>query len=401
MLLVACTPAPTPPPASGLAVSAQETLNAFSEALQAKDRATFQTQLSSQDGTFAVFADRLFDNVSRLPLTALRFHAVGQPTPLAGPRRAVLGPTAWDQPVSITWRLAGDQGAAEHRVRLTFRSESDAAKLAGAPAEASTDGRPGRVAEPIWWRQPVTAHRSSRVTLVSAAAGDDARWFRRADLAAAAVRARLPERLRRGWSGGLVVERPASQHHLEQVVGATPGSHAGIAAVAWPEGPDPQRAATRILLNPALARRLDDEAAAVLLTHEAVHVATRSAASAAPSWLTEGYADYLAYSAHPARAPDAERDLLRAVRADGPPTSLPPDSAFFPTAPRLGQTYAEAWTLCRFIATRHSPARLARLYEEADRGANLDAAIRSTLDQEPAELLAEWQRHLRDRAARS
>ena len=320
---------------------------------------------------------------------------------MAGQRRALLGPTAWDQPISVSWRLAGDQGGAEHTVRLTFRSERDAARVAGAPAEVSTDGSPGQVAEPIWWRQPVTAHRSNRVTLVDAAAGDDARWLREADLAAAAVRARLPGPLRRGWSGGLVVERPASQHHLEQVLGARPGSHAGIAAVAWPEGPDPRRAAVRILLNPALARRLDDEAAAVLLTHEAVHVATRSAASAAPSWLTEGYADYLAYSAHPARTSEAERDLLRVVRANGPPASLPPDSAFVPTAPRLGQTYAEAWTLCRFIATRHSPARLARLYEQADRGADPDAAIRSTLNQEPAELLAEWQRDLRDRSARS
>ena len=53
----------------------------------------------------------------------------------------------------------------------------------------------------------------------------------------------------------------------------------------------------------------------MLLTHEVVHVATRSFASAAPTWLVEGFADQIAYDAYPDHPPAALRPLRDAVRA--------------------------------------------------------------------------------------
>jgi hypothetical protein len=134
---------------------------------------------------------------------------------------------------------------------------------------------------------------------------------------------------------------------------------------------------------------------AVLLAHEATHVATRSVDSPAPVWAVEGYADYVAYEAYPRARNQAVAPLLAQIRKHGEPTGLPSDASFRASASELGLTYAKAWLACRYVAETQSPRQLDQLYVELDRGRTLDQATHAVLNQSAEDFVAGWRRYLR------
>lgn len=393
LLSVGCdraAPAPTPPTLGGDPAT-QATLDALAAAVLRADHGAFAAATDFVDPAFVPLAERLY-GLSRLPLTELRLRLRGPRTALGPERRAALGAQAWSQQVTVRWRLADDRGPAEHALDLAFRSEAGRTRLAGAGAPRD------QVAVPLWWQQDVTLRRTDRVTVLAPDAVLAAAWLARGRAAVAAVAGRLPTGLAAGWPRSLVIEVPTTRQGFERVLGVPPGGYAAIAAVTWPEGPDPADAALRVVVNPALAARLDATSVAVLLAHEVVHVASRSASSGAPLWLVEGYADYLAYAAYPAAEPAAARELLAYVRASGAPRTLPTDADFRPDSAALARHYAVAWSVCRFVATDASPAALGRFYRLADARAGLDAAARAALGSDVSTLTARWRRDLAARA---
>ncbi len=222
-------------------------------------------------------------------------------------------------------------------------------------------------------------------------------WLDRATAAAAAVRQRVSAGPAAGWDGRLVVEVPASRSAFEAVLGAEPGSYADIAAVALREGPDAD-AALRVLVNPAVTRALAPVGVAVVLTHETVHVATRSPGSPAPTWIVEGLADEVALATHPEAATGVADPLLQRVRSRGAPTELPGDDAFLAGADDLAVSYAAAWTACRYVTDTWSAEDLQRLYTALDGGQDLDGALQATLGTDEAGLTAGWRAALEQQA---
>jgi hypothetical protein len=260
---------------------------------------------------------------------------------------------------------------------------------------AAVTDRPATAAPlPIWWSEPVVAKRSGKATaLVSATLGTPSRW---ADAGAAAATT-IADQVRRvapTWSGGLVIEVPGSRRLFEQTLGVKAGSYAQIAAVTSAEGPNPASAALRIVVNPAAAGRLTDLGLAILLAHEATHVATRSVDSPAPAWAVEGFADYVAYQAYPKASKDAIAPLLANVRKRGEPTSLPSDASFRASASGLGLTYGKAWLACRYVADTFSPRQLDQLYVELDHGRSLEQATQAVLNESAEEFVAGWRTYL-------
>ena len=392
-LLIGCTTSPGSPPVPAATVSsrtaAQSTLTAMGTAIRDHDRAGYERQISTRDPAFAATADRVYDNLVALPLSQLTFEVQPADSPLTAPRRALLGPQAFAQQVVVTWRVQGDLGPAEHLLWLTFLPGSAGAQVAG-----SSDAPKDRTAQPLWLVERVTASRTGRTTVLAAAGQSVPVWIRRGDAASSAVAHRLGAAVADHWVGDLVLELPSTRQAFEQVLGVAPGSYASIAAVAWPEGPDPATSAIRVVVNPALAAELDTQGMAILLTHEVVHVATRSAASRAPTWLVEGMADFVAYDAHPATAPAAAAALRRQVSAHGAPAALPRDDQFAPTAPDLALRYAEAWLACRFLAERYSADRLDRFYAAVSSGTDVDRALRSEFGSSVADFTRSWRSYL-------
>lgn len=316
--------------------------------------------------------------------------------PLAASRQQLLGPHAWSQAASLSWQLSDDAQPAQHTVWLTFLARDGRVEVAGTiDAPAGSDQQ----RKPIWWLAPVTSARPAAGTVLVGAGQSPTDWARAAERAAEAVTRHLPNTARDSPASNLVVEVPATTADFEAVVGADPGSYTEVAAVTLSEGPTP-RAALRVVVNPAAARRLSADGLAVTLAHEAVHVATHSPESAAPTWAVEGLADYVALSAYPDARAAVAKPLLAEVRRVGAPTALPADADFAATASRLDLAYAQAWSVCRYLAETTSPAQLGRLYRELDRGRTLDQAADDVLQTSASRLTAGWRSWLQAQADR-
>jgi hypothetical protein len=344
--------------------------------------------VSVRDPSFADRARQLYTNLAGLPLDVLelRLQPLAQGLPAA--RRKLLGPDAWRQPASVRWRLAAETRSAEHTVWLTFAVQD------GRPLLAGTSDRPGDQPAPVplWWTGPVTAVQVQSASVLLGAGQPTAAWSSRVRAAVAEVRRRVTAGSAMGWAGAVVVEVPATRSDFEAVLGSSDGRYASIAAVTVAEGP--AAAAVRIVVNPEVTRRLAPTGVAIVLLHEVVHVATRSAESPAPSWVVEGLADYVALRAYPSAGAGAAEPLLRQVRTDGAPTRLPADDRFRAGAADLAAGYAEAWLACRYIAETYSPSGLQRLYTALDRGVGLDQATQDELGTSTAALTVGWRRYL-------
>lgn len=400
-LLCSCSspssPAPSPveSAASSRSRTAQSSLDAMATALRLRSRPSFDRTISARDPAFATSADRIYRNLTSLPLVSLTLRLGTRRSEPPASKRAVLGPNAFVQQVAVTWRLAGDVGPAEHVLWVTFAPDGPTTTIAG-----TGDGPADRNAQPIWLLEATDVVEVGSTTVLTGPGRESGRWAKAGSSAAAAVRRRLHSGLGARWNGRLVVEMPSTRRMFDQVLGVTPGSYAQIAAVAWPEGPEPATAALRIVVNPDLSARLNEQGLDVLLTHEATHVATRSAASPAPTWLVEGFADYVAYDAFPGTARLASAALLARITSHGAPSRLPSDADFSPGAADLASSYAQSWLACRYLASRFSAAALGRFYLQVDSGRSVAEALQSVFGINERAFTASWASSLRS-AARS
>jgi hypothetical protein len=167
------------------------------------------------------------------------------------------------------------------------------------------------------------------------------------------------------WARRVVVLVPSTQHELSQVVDDY-GDLDHIAAVATaevqthPGHPDP--VGDRVGINPDNWPKLSPLGRHIVLTHELTHVATRSVTGAAmPTWLAEGFADYVGYLGSGIPTSFAAQELAADVRAGHVPSSLPSDNQFDGDNKHLSQAYEGAWLACRLIAERGQSA-LVRFY---------------------------------------
>ena len=399
LTLLGCSAAavvPVPPPVATRSAAPESsrlnlvraTVDAWLKAARTGDRVGFDRLISDRDPSFGDRARLLYGNLSALPLTWLQMRMDPTVFGLSDARRRLLGPSAWVQRGTISWRLSGDAAEVEHQVSLTFLETSGEVKIAGTIDEPP-DSVPAQ--QPSWWLGPVTASESDGVTVVAGSGQVLDRWTKLAKDALADVREELPAGLGTSWNDRVVIEVPATERNFTSVLGKPAGSYASIAAVTHPAGTTGD--AIRIVVNPKAAQLNSSDLQSVL-EHEMVHVATRSPNSPAPIWAEEGLAEWVSLRAHPDQRSEGTDELLARVRGDGAPNSLPSDRQFQAGARNLQVAYAEAWLACRYIADQYSEAQLARFYGELDRGSSVDQASRSTLQLSEAALTAGWRAYL-------
>ena len=209
----------------------------------------------------------------------------------------------------------------------------------------------------------------------------------------------------RGWSRKVVVLVPSTQRELADIV----DDHEDLSQIAalasaevttCPAAPNP--VGGRIAINPHNWPTLSSLGRRVVLTHELTHVATRADTnSCMPTWLIEGFADYIGYQQVPSlplRVIDSE--LAADVRAGRVPTSLPPSRDFDGASKRLAQAYEGGFLACRLIASMVGQRGLVRFYtavgtSHATPVHAMAAAMRSILHLTPAQFTKRWQQYLR------
>jgi hypothetical protein len=297
------------------------------------------------------------------------------------------GRGAWAAAVDIGYRIPGyDPSATRMETSFVFDTVDGQARI------AAVGGHGARA--PSWLLGPLSVVRTSR-TLVLATDRFDARTF--GPLARHAVSD--VEKVLTRWRGPLVVEVPASEQQLDSMLHAPQRQYANIAAVTTTvNGTVVPGTPVHVFVNPSVWATLKPKGAQVVLSHEATHVATKAAFADMPTWLLEGFADYVALDHAGVGVQVAAKQILARIRKDGPPRHLPSASDLSPTANGLGATYEEAWLACRFIAQRYGERQLVRFYFAVDASHSTALAFRTVLGTTQPAFVHAWRVDLRSLA---
>ena len=376
---------PKPPGASESAreSSAQTTLNELVRALEARDRAAAAalgtTQAREQLQDMAV-------NAEALDLADLSLRLVDSDVALTPEERERFGAAAWGGTAELSYRL-GEWDAQPTRLetRLVFASSN------GRDLVAQVGGGDDRT--PLWTTGRVAVASSGRALVV--ARHDDGR--RVLDLARQALSdvARVLPR----WRGNLVVEVPGSEEQLDRALAAPDGRYDNIAAVTTTvDGSLVPGSPVHVFLNPQVFDDLGPRGAQVVMSHETTHVATDATFAQLPTWLLEGFADYVALAHAGIPVATAASQILARIRKEGPPDHLPTTAELDPSAPGLGATYEEAWLAARFIAREYGEPKLVTFYRRVSGGDPVDRAFRTVLGTTQASFVERWRADLRDLA---
>jgi hypothetical protein len=321
-------------------------------------------------------------NAAKLGITDFSARYVAADSSAAG---AVAADGSWTADVALSWRFAGDPATASEEVLTRFAPSGSGVAVTGFAGD-------GGHRVPLWLTGPLTVRRTPDVTVAVAGADSSAeadRYRTLATRAVATVRRVVP------WpKPHLVLDVPADEGTLEQMMGAAPGSYHGVAAVTTSvdgsaSGP------VHVFVNPQVIGGLNSQGAQIVLSHEATHDATGVASNTTlPEWLLEGFADYVALRDVDLPLSTTASQVLAEVRTDGPPSHLPGPAEFNAQAEDFGAEYEAAWLACRLLAQRGGEQSLVHLYDEVKAGAAVGKAMRRDFGFGVAAFTRDWQRQL-------
>ncbi|MDP9241191.1 MAG: hypothetical protein M3O55_11255, partial [Actinomycetota bacterium] len=341
---------------------------------------------------------RLFDNLSAVPLGAWSYlvdpaHEMSQ----AGSRLARYHAPVWAPHVSLTYRLADfDRRATSQRQYFTFVRRAVTWYIG---ADDDFDDSGARTTRSLWDFGPVMVSRTA-TALVLGHPGSRESIRTISQVATAAVPG-VTAVWGSDWDGKVVVLVPDTQAELSRII-ADGTDLSQIAAVATTQlaGSSGSPAADRVIVNPPNFAKLGSLGRQVVLRHEITHVATRQATSGStPTWLAEGFADYIGYLGSGVPVLSAGRELAVDVRAGRLSATLPTNADFGGTNARLPQVYEMSWLACRLIAVSVGPAGLVRFYRTVGGGAGVsgsgvDEALRAQLHMSLAQFTVRWRAYV-------
>jgi hypothetical protein len=372
---------------AGLAsVSASQGRAGLASASTSRGRVGLDPASTARIARFRTAQEQFFDRVRTLRPVVWSYR-VAKGDPLPAGRRAALGGTAWRADVHLVYQLTAGGPRVDRQQSLTVVRSGGTWLLAD-----DTDGPTGRDV----WDLGAIAHAGSDRCLV---VGAQARRVQIAQLASECGRsaAVVDTAWGRSWPRRTVLTVPADLDQLAVLLGRTDGSAggspegsaggsaggttkgsaggssdatadtAGLARTAAVTIGPSGAAADGVLINGTAFDDLSAIGRRVVLTHELVHVATRATGSAsAPTWLTEGYADHVAYASTGLSAEQVAGDALAAVRAGRVPTGLPAPDDFNAAGDQAAAAYGQSWVAVGVIAGKAgTSARLKAFYQQA------------------------------------
>jgi hypothetical protein len=192
----------------------------------------------------------------------------------------------------------------------------------------------------------------------------------------------------RPWNGAVLVVAMPQDRVMSTIWTAGSGDGWTIAAKAVTlfEGeqlgiPIGRPIGSRIVVNPALRKRLDKD----LLVHEMTHVATSTLGIATPIWMVEGLAEYVrcrSIEDDPHWTVDPYRKRVKTAYLPKL-TALPDTTVFDADADRA---YGTSWWIVEYLAHKLGEKKLATLYTDlAEHG---DSVLKKDTGQTPAQIIA-------------
>lgn len=256
-------------------------------------------------------------------------------------------PQPWDLAVEPATRLSADPATRE--------PADPAARLPADPAARESAGQS---------LGSVVVRRTPGVVVVGAPGPALSRLVTAAERARAEVEQVWPS------ERSALIVLPASLADAAAVLGLTVPALSGRAAIVdgpWPtSGTQPMPAgADRVVVVPSTLPAVSERGLQVVLAHELTHVAVRATtAHPVPPWLSEGFAELVAYRATGLGPAAVTPAVATAVRRRDPITTLPTGAQLDAAATRL-RAYGEAWLAVRAIEQAHGLAAVTALYRAA------------------------------------
>ena len=375
-------------------------LTRHAQAVTARSSARFLADVDTSDAAGA-FRQQQATEITALSSVPLRLwsYAVSSPvTDLTTVRAAAkrFGAPATILHLTLSYELAVDQQPVTHDLWWTFVQRHGHVFVAG---DSDLTGLGGQTWHGPWDFGPLVVHRgaSSLVIAHPASAGELPAISAQVDAAVTAVSAVWGT----DWNRQVAVEIPGTPAEFTALGGVTSSAKGGAdySAETIFETSNGADSAARVLLNPGVLGRLTPTGRAIVLRHEITHAATIASTSiGTPSWLVEGFADYVGNLGSGQSTAVAATELRAEVRKGQLPTALPSDSAFAATDD-LAPVYEQAWLACRLIATKAGQAGLVHFYRLV--GAGLDtaaaavaSAMQTVLHESVAAFVAQWRAYL-------
>lgn len=373
-----------------------ELLDRRAAALLARDPAGWMADVDPASADFAARQSAVLANLTAVPVAAWRYDFAGAGIPPTAERKAVLGEDSWVARVILVYRLA-DADSADVRRELNFTVVHRGGRWLLA------DDVDGPTATDVWDLGPVQVVRGSRsLVLGTGDAGSLKRYAEMSDAAAERVDVVWGEE----WPRVVVVVVPRDQSEMARLLQrADQAGLEQIAAVTTGEvGLGDGESADRVIINPAGFEELESLGRDVVLTHEVTHVATRATGTVdVPIWLSEGFADYVAYSGTELSRRTVAADVLDLVRTGSGPATLPDVVAFDPAQGNIASAYSGAWLAAELIARTWGEQTLVKFYRQvAGVGAAgapaatapVDEAFRQVLGTDQATFEQRWRDYL-------
>ncbi|GGO53335.1 hypothetical protein GCM10012287_39680 [Streptomyces daqingensis] len=359
----------------------QRVLDRQATAVRSGHEKRYTAEIDPRAERYRAAQREVFGNLQQLRLTqwTYRLHGLrhkdgGEPDEAGGGK----GGGRVEAQVRLRYRLRGDDRAPVTATeRLAFVERGGRWYVSGE--------LPGSDVQ-LWEQGELSVVRGDRSSVLGVGrSGEELRRLARdADRAVS----RVDEVWPRPWPDRVVVEAPASLRSMAQLLDAPAPSYEGIAAVTTGDAGESEKApADRIVVNPEAYGELSEEGRQVVVTHETVHVASRThTGRLTPMWLSEGLADWIGYRGTGRTPRSAAAELVRAAEAGELPQELPSDRdfKFGNDSERLGRAYESGWLACLFIAEEWGEEKLLDFYLRVGDAGGPDGSGSPSPDEERA-----------------
>ncbi|WP_424236565.1 hypothetical protein [Actinophytocola sp.] len=379
-------------------------LNRRAKALVDRDEQAFLATLDPRaDDAFVSTQRRLFQNVAGVPFDewSYRLHPDEVFDVTGLPDRFTSSPSdeLWAPKVDLRYALrGGDVIPTERAMGYLFARHGGDWYLR---SDTALDSQGRRTWRGPWDFGPcvVTATEYGIVLSHPGSQPMVDRLIRELDPSVRAVSELWPTR----WSRRVVMILPDSAGEMRALVGPDFPVESVVAVAVADRVDNKTRsvAGQRVVLSPTGVRSLSIASLRVVLRHEITHLAARAdTVDGSPTWLLEGFADYVGYRDSGVTLAEGAPDLAKQVRDDDPPAALPEDRAFRSSGSDLDLAYQQSWSLARYVADAYGEKSLIEMYRElAAAGAvsatETDRMLRDVLGVTRAELVHGWRSYLR------
>jgi hypothetical protein len=376
--------------------AATSLLEARSRAILERDKAAFLALIDPAASRFRARQATLFNRLSKVPFAEWEYEFEGE-GPALGDDAERLPEGAFIARVLARYTLEGTDSPVEREQFLTLAPRDGDWLIA--TDEYTGEGAPKpEFGRDIWELGPVTVVRGRSSLVIGEAKASALRPFaREADRSVRDVRAVWKGK----WSQRPVVLVPRTQADMALIVGTSAKGLEQIAAVTTGYSASGPTRGDRVVVNPRAWRSLQPLGRRVVMSHEVTHLATRAVTyGSVPIWMSEGFADYVAYEAVDLPVRVIAKNVLDRVRAGKGPTQLPGDNDFDASHGDVAPAYESSWLAAQLIADRYGERKLVRLYVSlADRdNGPADGDIQAVLGISEKKLIKDWREYMKSLA---